>query len=116
MMGLKDQPYGPTKKKLFELTDEELLQEITRRRELRNPNATRRTSAPPQRIRQYFANLELDPTATLRDVERAYRLLIQKYDPDKHVDDVDKHSAAKDLSASLTAAYSALLDYLQRRD
>ena len=61
-----------------------------------------------QQLAQYFANLELRPGATLEDVRRAYREMMRKYHPDKHIGDPERHKAATELAQSLTKAYQEL--------
>jgi len=45
-------------------------------------------------------------------VRRAYRELMSRYHPDKHLGDPERHKAATELAQSLTRAYSALVTHL----
>jgi DnaJ-domain-containing protein 1 len=107
-MRLSDARFGPSQKRLADLSEEELLQERERRRR-------KQASDEPQptwtRVKQYLANLELAPGATWPEVERAYKRLIERYHPDKHQTDPDRHRVAQELSDSLTSAYQALRRY-----
>jgi DnaJ-domain-containing protein 1 len=109
-MRLSDARFGPSQKKLADLSDEELLQERERRRR-------KESSDDPQptwtRVKQCLANLELAPGATWPEVERAYKRLLERYHPDKHQSDPDRHRVAEELSDSLTSAYQALRRYFR---
>ena len=107
---------------LNELSDKELEEEIIRRRRERakgreQPESRRKTEASPQdkQLAQYYANLELEPGATLDDVKKAYRELMRKYHPDKFLGDPEKHRAATELAQSLTEAYQKLSSRLSSR-
>jgi curved DNA-binding protein CbpA len=65
-------------------------------------------------VRQYYANLELEPGASLAEVEAAYRRLMQRYHPDQHQQDPERFRAATELADSLTEAYRALTTHLSR--
>lgn len=120
---IRKRTFGEDDKPLSELSDRELEEEILRRRRARaqrtgrRPDDDRREALNPQRkqLRQYFANLELEPGASLEDVKRAYKDLMRRYHPDKHVGDPDKHRAATELAQSLTEAYRNLTAHLERR-
>lgn len=105
MSRLSDGPFGPSGKKLAELTDQELLEERRRRHGDDEPEQRRPGWA---RVKQYLANLELSPGATLSDVERAYERLLERYRPERHAEDPERHRAAQELTDSLTRAYRAL--------
>lgn len=110
MTRLSDGKFGPAAKKLGELSDDELLAERARRRGQRTSETSQLTWP---RIRQYLANLELSPGATWQEVERAYERLRDRYRPDKHEADPDRHRAALELTDSLTRAYQSLRRYFR---
>ncbi|MGB8332471.1 MAG: hypothetical protein WCE62_20270 [Polyangiales bacterium] len=110
MTRLSDGKFGPSAKKLADLSDQELLDERTRRRGEHPSDETRPTW---KRVTQYLANLELSPGATWPEVERAYQRLRDRYDPEKHEADPDRHRIATELNDSLTKAYRALRRYFQ---
>jgi len=93
---------------LRDMTEEELREELARRREQRQPESIKPTL---RRVKQYLANLELSPGATWPEVERAYRRLRERYDPEKHEGHPERHETAIDLSDSLTRAYEALREH-----
>jgi len=111
-------------KPLSELTDKELEAELVRRRRMRagrggaasaEPSAEAsgaRAAVQRANVRQWYANLELAPGATVDDVKAAYERLMKRYDPAKHARDPDKHRAATDLARGLREAYEGLLAYL----
>jgi DnaJ-domain-containing protein 1 len=130
-MNLAERRYGLAQKPLSELTDAELEEELLRRRRERaakrgaagasgangatepsRTTATRPRSPEEQQLHQYYANLELAPGASLDAVRRAYRELMSRYHPDKHLGDPERHKAATELAQSLTRAYSALVTHL----
>lgn len=77
----------------------------------RSRNANAHQSPLDKQLHQWYANLELEPDASLDDVKASYKRLMKKYHPDKHADDPDRHKAATELAQSLTNAYQSLLDY-----
>jgi DnaJ-domain-containing protein 1 len=132
-MNLAERRYGLSQKPLSELTDAELEEELLRRRRERaakrgasgasssgaSAASDVQRAAPPrsrspeeQQLHQYYANLELAPGASLDAVRRAYRELMSRYHPDKHLGDPERHKAATELAQSLTRAYSALVTHL----
>lgn len=66
----------------------------------------------PERIRRYYANLELEPGASADEVKAAYRRLMRQYHPDKHAQDPKRARLANELSQRLRAAYDGLMEYL----
>jgi len=108
MSRLSEGPFGPSGKKLADLSDGELREEQARRRG--EPLAS---SPKPtwRRVKQYLANLELSPGATWPEIERAYKRLRDRYSPEKHEGHPERHEAAQELSGSLTSAYQALRQY-----
>jgi DnaJ-domain-containing protein 1 len=114
---IKSRTFGRSNRPLAELTDVELEEEVLRRRRDRAAGRQdpRHSESPVDRqLVQYYANLELDPTATIDDIKSAYRRLMRKYHPDKHLGEPGRHRAATELAAQLTRAYDALLEHLQR--
>ncbi len=116
---LRQRSFGRSEKPLSELSDAELEEELLRRRreraQKRGGKVDRRDVSPQQKqTEQWYANLELEPGATLDDVKQAYRELMRKYHPDKHLGDPDRHKAATELAQSLTDAYQALVEHLEK--
>jgi DnaJ-domain-containing protein 1 len=125
-----DRPLRVLDRSVTDLADDELAAELQRRRRAR---ATPRRSSPADvgstsvdtrsaasaavarhDAGRYFAMLELPPTASADAVEKRYRELQAKYDPERHAADPDKHRTAKRLASELTRAYEALLEHLRR--
>lgn len=111
MTRLSDAAFGPSGKKLAELSDEELQQERSRRHGGRLPSDQKPTW---KRVRQYLANLELSPGATWPEIERAYKRLRERYSPEKHEGHPERHEAAQELNRSLVNAYGALREYFRQ--
>lgn len=66
----------------------------------------------PDRVRRYYANLELPVGASRAEVKAAYRRLIRDYHPDKHAQDPKRAQLANELSQRLRTAYEGLMAYL----
>ncbi len=115
-------PFGRVgQKTVAELSDRELEEELLRRRrerarrregEQKGTHGTEKDSPERKRLLQCYANLELEPGASVADVKQAYRTLMQKYHPDKHRGDPERLAAATQLAQSLTEAYETLLKHL----
>ncbi len=110
---------GPDGRPVGDLSDAELEEELERRRRKRGamvaaerPHAKGRRT-PSRRIVQFYANLELSEDASLEEVRSAYGRLMERYHPDRHANDPERHRAATKLAAQLTEAYEALLEHLQ---
>lgn len=111
MTRLSEGRFGPSGKKLAELSDEELRAERARRR---GEQAPAESTPSWKRVKQYLANLELSPGATWPEIERAYERLRERYSPEKHEGHPERHEAALELSGSLTRAYQALRRYFEK--
>lgn len=111
MTRLSDGTFGPSGKKLAELTDEELLEERARR----GGEQPKVESKPTwKRVKQYLANLELSPGATWPEIDRAYKRLRDRYNPEKHEGHPERHEAAQELNSSLSNAYQSLREYFRQ--
>jgi hypothetical protein len=113
MSRLSDGKFGPSGKKLSDLSDQELLDERARRR---GNQASGQARPGWRRMRQYLANLELGAGATWPDIEHAYARLLERYRPEKHAGNAERYRAAQELTDSLTNAYQALQRYFDRAD
>jgi DnaJ-class molecular chaperone len=114
---LRQRSYGKGDKPLSDLSDKELEEELLKRRrnraKRRGGKVNQREVSPQQKqAEQWYANLGLEPGADLGDVKQAYRELMRRYHPDKHLGDPERHKAATALAQSLTDAYQALLKHL----
>ena len=69
-------------------------------------------SGPPQRVRDWYANLELPVGASAEEVKAAYRRLMRRYHPDRHALDPARAQVAHELAQQLRQAYEGLNDYL----
>ena len=52
--------------------------------------------------------LGLRETSSLKEIKNKYKLLMKKWHPDKHTDDVKR---ATDMSMSINDAYETILEY-----
>jgi preprotein translocase subunit Sec63 len=57
-------------------------------------------------LKDYYAILDLPPTATIRDIKQAYRKLVMVYHPDKNNDDPYALSRFNEIKE----AYEVLMD------
>jgi len=110
--------FGPLGKPLDELSDQELIEEVKRRRKRRGVDGksrteskttgARTTSHSSDRSAQYLANLELEPGASAEEIEAAYKRLRAKYEPYTRSQDEKRRSAARTLMDSLQEAFREL--------
>lgn len=123
----------PLPRPVAELSDAELEKERERRRAAR---ADRGVSALPdplgngavpegrvaralaaqdrdRSLAQHYARLELEPGASMADIERKYTELRAKYDPAKFKKDPGKLAVATELSAELEKSHTALVNALR---
>jgi DnaJ-domain-containing protein 1 len=115
---------------LLRISDEALLTELERRRRTRGKNPNRRPAGDDEldamrearrsRLRdrplaKAYAALEVQPSATRSEVERAYRNLLRQFHPDRHLGDAEQHQSAIALAASLTDSYLAILQRFEGR-
>jgi DnaJ-domain-containing protein 1 len=114
-----------------DMSDDELAQEIERRRRARDeveeairggrprsapppPRTPPRTAAGDDAIRKAYAALEVPAGSDFETVRKSYRRLMRKYHPDLHGGSPDKSRAATDLTQRLTQAYKTLEKHLRR--
>jgi hypothetical protein len=62
----------------------------------------------PADIRDYFRVLELSPGATLEEIKRSYRLLLQRWHPDRYKPGSVMQTTAEDVTKELNEAYHQL--------
>lgn len=65
-------------------------------------------NAHQEKLRQYYANLELPDGADWPQVKSAYRRLMRKYHPDRHRDNPEQQRISTELTQKLRVAYEAL--------
>jgi DnaJ-domain-containing protein 1 len=121
------------------LSDEELEEELKRRRDARDEaeqaakrsrqgpasrayerpprgrtEPPRRTAAGDDAIRKAYAALEIPPGSDFETVRKSYRRMMRKYHPDLHTSSPEKQRTANDLTQRLTEAYKLLEKQLRR--
>lgn len=72
-----------------------------------------RVSLEDEKIRRYYANLELPYGATAAEVRAAYRRLVRRYHPDKHQADTEAAKVATEITQKLRVAHDGLLAHLE---
>ena len=100
-----------------ELSDDELLAEVVRRRRRRGlsvPEDLQPNRLSRVELSRHLAALELEMGATLKQVEQAYEALRAKYEPYAKVQDADRSAAAKKLLESLASSHEALRKHFAR--
>lgn len=68
-----------------------------------------------ERLRRYYANLELPYGAGAAEVRAAYRRLMRRYHPDRHQGNEGAAEVATELSQKLRDAHDGLLAHLEHR-
>ncbi len=91
-----------------DLNDNELAAEVEKR------HLRRSRGAKPERILQYFANLELQPGASAEAIEASFARLVERYDPERQ-STPEKKASAEALLRSLREAHAGLHHYLKHR-
>ena len=71
----------------------------------------RRNRAIPNDVLQAFADLEIEPGASVQEARRAYRRLLVQYHPDRHNADPDRYDTAVEITKRLTLAYQRICVY-----
>jgi DnaJ-domain-containing protein 1 len=74
-----------------------------------------RSGGDEEQLRQYYANLEIKPGASMKEVKSAYRRLMRSYHPDRHADDPEKVRVANEVSQQLREAYEAIREELRKQ-
>jgi hypothetical protein len=100
-----------------ELSDEELLEEVRRRRRARGlkvPEDAAAGALSATERAQLLANLELEPDAEPGAIERAYQRLREKYAPYSEHRDPERRDAARKLLEQLELTYESLKSDLKR--
>ena len=71
------------------------------------------STGPSDRIAGYYANLEIPNGSDLKTVKGAYRELMKRYHPDRHVGKSEADvRISNELAGKLTEAYEALKRHL----
>lgn len=112
------------------MSDDSLRAELERRRRQRGRAAhgrpaaddeltamaqARRDRTRERSLAKCAALLEVSPSAGRAEVQRAYRVQLRQYHPDRHLGDAEAHASAVALCTSLTDAYLSLLSQWERR-
>ena len=75
-----------------------------------------RPGSEAAKVAEWYRTLDLDAgTTDLAEIKAAYRKLMLKYHPDRHVGNAQKQKAATELSMRVTQAYNALVEYLEKK-
>jgi DnaJ-class molecular chaperone len=62
----------------------------------------------------HYETLEVSPNASPDVIKKAYRVLIEKYHPDKHPE--SRRLWAEEMTKQLTEAFSVLIDERMRKE
>lgn len=76
------------------------------------PAAHERPDPIPPEVARYYANLELPVGSSAEEVRAAYKRLMRRYHPDRHLADEHKAKVATQLAQELRVAYEGLLRHL----
>ncbi len=105
--------FGPRAVPAAELSDAELENELSARRQRTGAPTTRRLA--DHEAARLYAQLEVPVGAPLDQVKRAYLQLSERYAPERHAGDARKQALAKELLARLSEAYRALSAFLEAK-
>ncbi|MFQ5715930.1 MAG: J domain-containing protein [Nitrospinales bacterium] len=106
-------------KRLYNMARASLSDLMLKRKGRSKPAHARQEDEPPRRrpeternpadpLAGYYANLELPPGSSGKEVKRAWKRLMRKYHPDLHSADPEKRKTANELTRRLTEAYRIL--------
>jgi DnaJ-domain-containing protein 1 len=70
----------------------------------------------PREIREAYAALELPLGSDEKAVKKSYRLLLNRYHPDKHQGTPEKLDTANAITVKVREAYEKLVSFLQDRE
>jgi DnaJ-domain-containing protein 1 len=70
----------------------------------------------PEAVRRDFANLGLEPSASLEQVRRAHRQLLSRYHPDRFAPDPEKQRLATRITQILNASFRRIRDFRPAAD
>jgi len=62
-------------------------------------------------LRQDYANLEVRFAAPFAEVRKSYKLLMQRYHPDRNADDPEKMRLANEIAKKINASYRRIRDF-----
>jgi DnaJ-domain-containing protein 1 len=75
-----------------------------------------RPGSEAAKVSEWYRTLDLNAgTTDLAEIKAAYRKLMLKYHPDRHVGNAQKQKAATELSMRVTQAYNSLVEYLEKK-
>jgi len=81
------------------------------------PDPARHSPSPvPESLRRDFANLGLEPTASLEQVHRAHRHLFSSYHPDRFPREPEKQLLATRIAQILNSSFRRIRDYRRAAD
>jgi len=79
------------------------------------------TGRPPRpgsteaQLVEWYRILDLKPGAEVAEIKGAYRQLMRKYHPDRHVGNPQKLKAANELTMRVNTAYNGLMSHLEKK-
>jgi DnaJ-domain-containing protein 1 len=74
-----------------------------------------RPGSSEAQLAEWYRILDLKPGADLAEIKGAYRQLMRKYHPDRHVGNPQKLKAANELTMRVNTAYNGLMSYLEKK-
>ncbi len=75
-----------------------------------------RPGSVPERLRRDFANLGLEPSASIEQARRAHRQLLSRYHPDRFARDPEKQRLATRITQLLNASFRRIRDSRRTTD
>jgi DnaJ-domain-containing protein 1 len=74
-----------------------------------------RPGSTEAQLAEWYRILDLKPGADLAEIKGAYRQLMRKYHPDRHVGNPQKLKAANELTMRVNTAYNGLMSHLEKK-
>jgi DnaJ-domain-containing protein 1 len=74
-----------------------------------------RPGSSEAQLAEWYRILDLKPGADLAEIKGAYRQLMRKYHPDRHVGNPAKLKAANELTMRVNTAYNGLMSRLEKK-
>ena len=86
-----------------------------------NTNQSRKNQYKPRQnkelneLKQDYANLEVSFLAPFKKVKEAYKKLLRKYHPDKHINNPEKLKIATEITKKINSSYSRIKAYNKKK-
>jgi DnaJ-domain-containing protein 1 len=90
------------------LERESEMEDFSYTEEEKRQNPKTETDGNDEKLRQYYANLEIPYGSDILTVKKAWKKMMKQYHPDLHAKDPEKQQNATILTQELTHAYNGI--------